>query len=70
MTSPKPIVLTHEATNPETNAPEPLVIVGDIPDAAVEAAVLAYLEGIADYDAAETQTLKNVTGTLTWVNDA
>lgn len=61
MADPKPIVLTQTDTNPSSQDPQPLIVVGGN-------AVLDYTE-IADYDAAETQTLKHVSGELTWVTD-
>lgn len=61
--NPKPIVLTQSDTNPEVYDPQPMVVVGSLPAGAVD------LTSLPGYDAGETQTLKNVTGTLTWVTD-
>lgn len=59
---PKPISLTQDDGSYAGPDPQPMTVVGGT-------AILDYT-GIAGYDAAETQTLKHVSGTLTWVTDA
>lgn len=63
MADPKPITLTQTDTNPGANEPQPMVMVGQLDVDTLD------LTGVADYDAGETQTLKHVSGTLTWVTD-
>lgn len=65
---PKPVIFTQSDTNPSNFAPQPMVVVGGIPVPLAD--VISALEGVTGYDAADTQTLKNVDGTLTWVDDA
>ncbi len=63
MADPKPIALTSVASNAyDGPAPQPFVAVGGVPGA-FDAAE------ITGYDAGETQTLKSVSGVLTWVTD-
>lgn len=65
MASAKPITLTQADTwTGDGMTPQPMVLIGDVPSAAVD------LTDIADYDAGETQVLKNISGTLTWVTEA
>lgn len=69
MVAAKPVVLTQEDTNTAYGNPVPLKIVGDIPEGAITVALGDFFEGITGYDAGETQTLKSVSGVLTWVTD-
>lgn len=56
MVAPKPIVLTQSATNPSTlGAPEPLVIVGNLPVPAAQVQALTVVPAsFADLDAVRT----------------
>lgn len=65
MVSPKPISITTSDTNPGTYDPKPYVIANDT----FADAVTAFLEGLTDFDAEADQTLQNLSGTLTWVDN-
>ncbi len=56
MVAPKPVVLTQSATNPSTlGAPEPLVIVGNLPVPAAQVTALTVVPAsFADLDAVRT----------------
>lgn len=56
MVAPKPIVLTQSATNPSTlGAPEPLVIVGNLPVPAAQVQALTVVPAsFADLDEVRT----------------
>lgn len=66
---PKPITLTQVTADGYTGPePQPMVVVGAFDTYLTNfVAAMTQLDG---YDAGETQTLKNVSGTLTWVTDA
>lgn len=55
MPSPRPVVLTQSATNTGTGAPEPLVVIGNIPVPAAQVVSLtAVPASFADLAAART----------------
>jgi len=66
--APKPISLTQidEGEYDGPRAPQPFLVVGEMPGGG-DTFDLTALDG---YDEGETQTLKNVSGVLTWVTDA
>lgn len=66
MAAPKPITLTQVASSTGP-APQPMVVVGGVPVG--EADLLTVLESVDGYDVEETQTLKHVSGVLTWETD-
>lgn len=67
MADPKPIKLTQVSEGAYTgpHEPKPYVLVGTLPVASL--GLDAALKGLPGYDAAEEQTLNNVSGVLTWV---
>ena len=69
MVAPKPVTLTNipEGDYDGENAPQPLVVVGAMPGGG--GGDTFDLTDIAGYDAGEDQTLKNLSGTFTWVTD-
>jgi len=72
MTDPKPITLTQVDAEDYESAyvPQPFLVVGPVPSTTdVDADISAYFEAISGYDDGETQTLKSVSGVLTWVTD-
>ena len=70
MAEPKPITLirTPEENYTGVYAPEPFNVIGEFPPLGVEEIQLT-LEALPGFDIAETQTLKNVSGVVSWVTD-
>lgn len=54
MADPKPITLTQSATNPEGFAPQPFVVVGDLPIPAASVVTLTAVPALADTAAVKT----------------
>jgi hypothetical protein len=50
-------------------APKPLILQGAVATGYDPEPVSLDLTAVAGYDAGETQTLKHISGTLTWVTD-